>query len=181
MKLEYTEELIAQVTRTLGLSITNHYGRLDRSKRTVPGEAVLVLGALTGSFIFLADLVRQIGYPVHVDFLVTVSYGDAHKPKAGVQLLYAGQTSVKGRDVLLVDDIEDSGATLDYLITHLQAQQPRSLAVCTLLCKMDAAHRTSTDRRWVGFFLPPEHKFLVGYGMGDGQDSRHLPDIYSVE
>jgi hypoxanthine phosphoribosyltransferase len=141
-----------------------------------PGDEVLVLGLLKGSFIFLADLVRQIRHPIHVDFLVASSYGAGTRSSGNVNLLYDPEASVEGRSVILVEDIIDSGTTMKRLIPLLKGRGPRSLEVCTLLHKRVA--QLDPEPRWVGFDAPLE--FLVGYGLDYGEDFRHLPYIGSL-
>lgn len=138
-----------------------------------PEDDVLVLGMLKGSFIFVADLVREIPIPIHVDFLVAGSYGKRMTSSGEVRLFYNPRTTITGRNVLLVEDIIDSGNTLQRIIPLLRRQEPASLEVCTLLHKRLV--RLPEDARWVGFEAPEE--FLVGYGLDFGEDFRHLPYI----
>jgi hypoxanthine phosphoribosyltransferase len=142
-----------------------------------PGEELLVLGLLKGSFIFLADLVRQIARPLHVDFLVASSYGSGTVSSGDVRLVYDPDTEVAGRHVLLVEDIIDSGNTLNRLYPVLRDRGPRSLELCALLHKR-IAKSLAWDARWVGFDAPPE--FLVGYGLDHAENYRHLPYIASL-
>jgi hypoxanthine phosphoribosyltransferase len=141
-----------------------------------PEDEILVLGLLKGSFIFLADLVRQIQHPLQVDFLVASSYGDSTKSSGEVNLLYDPEASVTDRSVILVEDIIDSGTTMNRLIPLLEGRGPRSLEVCALLHKRVAT--LGREPRWVGFDAPLE--FLVGYGLDYGEDFRHLPFIGSL-
>ncbi len=153
--------------RELGREITAAYTASDR---------LLVLGLLKGSFLFMADLVRAIELPLHVDFMVAASYGADKVSSGDVRLLYDPAASLKGRSVLVVEDIIDSGNTLTRLIPRLQARNPSSLDVCALLHK-----RLTTldpEARWVGFDAPNE--FLVGYGLDYAEDFRHLPYIASL-
>lgn len=138
-----------------------------------PDDDVLVLGMLKGSFIFVADLVREIPIPIHVDFLVAGSYGNRMTSSGEVRLFYNPRTKITGRNVLLVEDIIDSGNTLLRVLPLLLQQEPASLEVCTLLHKR--LTRLPRDARWVGFEAPEE--FLVGYGLDFGEDFRHLPYI----
>ncbi len=139
------------------------------------GADVLVLGLLKGSFVFFADLVREIPLPVQVDFVAASSYGDG-RVGGEVELLYNPRAPIEGRHVILVEDIVDSGATIDRLVPILLARRPASLEVCTLLHKRLA--RPERDARWVGFDAPEE--FLVGYGLDFAEDFRHLPYIGSI-
>jgi len=141
-----------------------------------PEDEILVLGLLKGSFIFLADLVRQIQHPLQVDFLVASSYGNSTKSSGEVNLLYDPEASVTGRSVILVEDIIDSGTTMNRLIPMLEGRGPGSLEICALLHKRVAT--LDREPRWVGFDAPLE--FLVGYGLDYGEDFRHLPFIGSL-
>jgi hypoxanthine phosphoribosyltransferase len=163
----YTREEIQGRVREMAHEISLAYG---------PDDKLLVLGLLKGSFIFLADLVREIQHPLQVDFLVASSYGAGTTSSGEVNLLYDPEASVEGRSVILVEDIIDSGTTMNRLIPLLEGRGPRSLEVCALLHK----RVTTLDRepRWVGFDAPLE--FLVGYGLDYGEDFRHLPFIGSL-
>ena len=141
-----------------------------------PDAEILILGLLKGSFIFIADLVRRIPRPIQVDFIRVSSYGDATVSSGEVQLLYDPRADLRGRSVILVEDIVDSGKTMNHLIPLLLDRNPASLQVCTLLHKRLA--RLRLEPRWVGFDAPEE--FLVGYGLGHGEDFRHLPCIGSI-
>lgn len=140
-----------------------------------PGDDLLVLGLLKGSFIFLADLVRGIELPLHVDFLVVTSYSGTEST-GEVNLLYDPEMSLEGRSVIVVEDIIDSGTTLRRLIPHLEAGRPRGLEICALLHKRLTT--LPTEPRWVGFDAP--EKFLVGYGLDYSENYRHLPYIASL-
>jgi len=160
------DEVQARV-RELGREISATYTSADR---------LLVIGLLKGAFIFMADLVREIRLPLHVDFLIASSYGDRKVSSGDVRLLYDTGVSFEGRAVLLVEDIIDTGTTLKWLIPRLEAREPRSLDVCTLLHKRLAP--LEVEPRWVGFDAPNE--FLVGYGLDHAEDFRHLPYIASI-
>jgi hypoxanthine phosphoribosyltransferase len=151
----------------MGREITAAYG---------PEDDLLVLGLLKGSFIFLADLVREIQLPLHVDFLVAGSYGDGTRSSGTVRLLYDPEADLKGRAVLVVEDIIDSGTTLARILPLLEARGARSLEVCALLHKRLVT--MEKEARWVGFDAPPE--FLVGYGLDYSESFRHLPYIGSL-
>lgn len=141
-----------------------------------PEDNLLVLGLLKGSFIFMADLVRSIQLPLQLDFLVASSYGNATETSGEVKLLYDPEESLQGRSVILVEDIIDSGTTLNRLIPLLEARGPRSVEVCALLHKRVA--QLDREVRWVGFDAPME--FLVGYGLDYSENYRHLPFIGSI-
>ncbi len=155
---------IAARVRELGQEISAAY----------PTGDLLLLGTLKGSFIFLADLVRAIDRPLHVDFLGTSSYGSGTVSSGAVTLTYTPSVSVLGYHVLLVEDVVDSGRTLQQLIPLLRRDSPRSLEVCTLLHKRIAVPRTPSVR-FVGFDIPND--FVVGYGLDHAEAYRHLPYI----
>jgi len=163
----FDEARIAARVAELGEEITDHYAGSD---------GLVVLGLLKGSFIFLADLVRRIELPLEVDFLIASSYGSSRHSSGEVKLLYDPRVELGNRDVLLVEDIVDSGTTLERLVPLLEAKGPRSLEVCALLHKRLAPG--ASEPRWVGFEAPRE--FLVGYGLDHAQSSRHLPFIGSL-
>lgn len=139
---------------------------------------ILVLGLLKGSFIFMADLVREITRPVTVDFLVASSYGAGTVTSGDVRLLYDPENTLEGKHVILVEDIVDSGTTMNRLIPMLEAREPRSLEVCALLHKHVATDLVK-EPRWVGFDAPND--FLIGYGLDHSENFRNLPFIGSLK
>jgi hypoxanthine phosphoribosyltransferase len=155
---------IAVRVRALGQEIEAAY----------PTGDLLLLGTLKGSFIFLADLVRAITRPLHVDFLGASSYGGGTVSSGRVTLTAMPATPLEGRDVLVVEDVVDSGHTLQQLFPLLRAQAPRSLAVCALLHKRIADANTPAVR-FVGFDIPND--FVVGYGLDHAEAYRQLPYI----
>ena len=167
-RIVYDEAAIATRVRELGAEITAAY----------PDGDLLVLGLLKGSFIFLSDLVRKIGRPIHVDFLVAASYGDAMVSSGSVKLVYDPETILEGKHILLVEDIVDSGRTLNHLMELLKERSPRSLEICALLHK-HIATELRHPTRFVGFDAPSE--FLVGYGLDHAENFRHLPYIASLQ
>jgi hypoxanthine phosphoribosyltransferase len=167
-RIVYSQQQIAARVREMGEEIAAAY----------PDGDLLVLGLLKGSFIFLSDLVREIRRPLQIDFLVAASYGDAMVSSGAVKLVYDPETELGGKHILLVEDIVDTGRTLNRLMDLLQARKPRSLEICALLHKHLAAelrHPTS----FVGFDAPNE--FLVGYGLDHAENFRHLPYIASLQ
>jgi hypoxanthine phosphoribosyltransferase len=167
-RIVYNADAIARRVRELGAEITKSY----------PDGDVVVLGLLKGSFIFLSDLVREIRRPIHVDFLVASSYGDAMVSSGSVRLLYDPETVLEGKHILLVEDIIDSGRTLARLVELLSARNPRSLEICALLHK-HIATELKVPTRFVGFDAP--HEFLVGYGLDHAENFRHIPFIASLQ
>jgi hypoxanthine phosphoribosyltransferase len=142
------------------------------------GEDLLVLGLLKGSFIFLSDLVREIRRPLEVEFLIASSYGSGTESSGEVNLLYARDASLQGKHVILVEDIVDSGTTLNRLMPMLQEKAPRSLEICALLHKHIAKDLVQ-EPRWLGFDCPLE--FVIGYGLDHSEQFRNLPFIGSIE
>lgn len=167
-RVVYTPEEISDRVAEMGRAISEHYP---------PDEDLLVLGLLKGSFIFLADLVRCISRPVHVDFLVVSSYGLGTTSSGEVKTLYDPSTPLEGRNVVLVEDIIDSGTTVNELVPSLRSRDLGSLEMCALLHKR-VADDLALDPRWVGFDAPED--FLVGYGLDHAEDFRHLPFIASI-
>ncbi len=167
-RIAFDEASIARRVSELGQEITAAY----------PDGELLVLGLLKGSFIFLSDLVRQITRPLQVDFLVASSYGDGVVSSGTVRLVYDPETQLEGKDILLVEDIVDSGRTLNRLMYVLAERKPRSLEICALLHKR-IADGLKHETRFVGFDAPNE--FLVGYGLDHAENFRHLPYIASLQ
>ena len=167
-RVAFDQETIAGRVRSLGEEITRAY----------PDGELLVLGLLKGSFIFLSDLVREINRPLHVDFLVASSYGDATTSSGIVRLLYDPETQLEGKHILLVEDIVDTGRTLSRLMDLLGERRPKSLEICALLHK-HIATELNYPVRFVGFDAP--HEFLVGYGLDHAESFRHVPYIASLQ
>jgi hypoxanthine phosphoribosyltransferase len=167
-RIVYTQEQIGGRVAEMGRDITAHYPR---------GDDLLVLGLLKGSFIFLADLAREIARPIHVDFLVAASYGSGTMSTGDVRLVYDPEASLRDRHVLLVEDIIDSGNTINRLIPMLEARGPKSLELCALLHKR-IAPPLAREALWVGFDAPQE--FLIGYGLDHSENYRNLPYIASI-
>lgn len=167
-RIVYTAAEIGEAVDRMGEQIADAYE---------PGADVLLVGLLKGSFVFLADLVRSIRRPIQVDFLVASSYGSGQISSGEVMLLYNPTAEIRGRHVIVVEDIVDSGTTLERLMGDIERQEPASLEICALLHKR-IARNLEHDVRWVGFDAPNE--FLVGYGLDHAEDFRHLPYIASL-
>jgi hypoxanthine phosphoribosyltransferase len=147
-------------------------GRLAAQERPV------LVGCLKGAFVFLADLVRQIGVPLQVDFIMVSSYGMGTTSKGEITVLKDVTTDLAGRHVVFVDDIIDSGLTLERVREHLLSRGPASLRVCALLARESVlAEGAAID--YLGFPVP--EGFVVGYGIDYAEDYRQLPDIYVLE
>ncbi|MCX5767046.1 MAG: hypoxanthine phosphoribosyltransferase [Gemmatimonadetes bacterium] len=167
LRIAFDEASIQRRVHALGAEITAAY----------PDGDLLVLGLLKGSFVFLADLVRHIHRPLHVDFLVASSYGEATVSSGHVNLVYDPETKLAGKHILLVEDIVDSGRTLQKLMDVLQTRGPKSLEICALLDKRIATE-LKHPVKFAGFDAPSE--FLVGYGLDHAEDFRHLPYVASL-
>lgn len=159
---------IAARVEALAREITTHYAGTDK---------LVVVGLLRGSFVFIADLVREIDLPVEVDFLEASSYGDSLTSSREVRILKDLRAPIENRDVLVVEDIIDTGFTLSHVLHMLRGRRPRRLEVCALL---DKPSRREVDVRatWTGFQIPDE--FVVGYGIDYAQRNRNLPYIGKV-
>ena len=165
----YSAEQIRARVREMAIEITAYFEH---------DADLLILGLLKGSFIFMSDLVRHIERPLHVDFVVASSYGAGTSSSGDVKLLYDPTAPIEGRHILLVEDIVDSGNTIDRLAGALRMRNPASLDVCALLHKHIAPDLT-IEQRWVGFDAPAD--FLVGYGLDHAEDFRHLPFVASLD
>lgn len=164
----YDSETIAARVAEMGEEIAGYYPE---------GEDLLLVGLLKGSFIFVADLVRAIPRPLQVDFLVASSYGAGTASSGRVKLLYDPEADFTDRHVLLVEDIVDSGTTINRLVPLLRERAPRSIEMCALLHK-HVAPSLELEPRWEGFSAPNE--FLIGYGLDHSEDFRNLPFIASL-
>jgi len=138
----------------------------------------LLVSVLRGSFMFTADLIRQIDLTLELDFIRLSSYGTARESSGKVRIAQGVKTPVKGRDILIVEDIVDTGITISFLLDYLKSKQPASLKVCTLTDK-PSRRRVPVPIDYCGFTVP--NKFIVGYGLDLNQKLRNLPDIYTLE
>jgi hypoxanthine phosphoribosyltransferase len=154
--------------RELGESISRDYADKD----------LLLVGVLKGAVFFLSDLMRYIDVPVEVDFMAVASYGSATDSSGVVRILKDLDAAIEGRDVLIVEDIVDSGLTLQYLMRNLGSRNPASLEVCALLTKPER-RKVDLPTRYVGFEIP--NRFVVGYGLDYGERHRNLPYVAALE
>lgn len=138
----------------------------------------LLVGALKGSFIFMSDLVRVLDIPLEVDFVSVSSYGAGKDSSGRIELRQDLKTPVENRDILLVEDIIDTGLTMSFLLEKLRLRKPTSLRVCSLLDK-PSRRQTPIDIDYQGFVVPD--KFIVGYGLDFDEQYRYLPDICCLE
>lgn len=168
LSLLYSQERIATEVSRLA----------DEINRDYAGREILVVGILKGSFLFIADLVRQLKGSVTIDFMRLASYGTETQSSGIVELRKDIELPVQGKDLLIIEDIVDSGLTLDTLCAKLLQKKPRSLKICTLIEKI--SHREGTTQPdYVG--LTMGSGFVVGYGLDFNEEYRHLPDIYIIE
>jgi hypoxanthine phosphoribosyltransferase len=163
-KVLVTADQIASRVAELGAEITRDY----RGRRPV------LVGVLKGAFVFMSDLAREVDLPVEFDFMAVSSYGAASRTSGIVRIMKDLDTEIVDRDVILVEDIIDSGLTLSYLRRNLATRRPASLEVCALLVK-DGVQLDDPEIRYEGFRIPPT--FVVGYGLDVDQRFRNLPDI----
>lgn len=141
-------------------------------------RTVLLVGVLKGAMPFMADLMRQLEVACEVDFMAVASYGSSTDSSGVVRILKDLDASIEGRDVLIVEDIVDSGLTLQYLLRSLNARDPGSLEVCALLTK-PSRRKVELPTRYVGFEI--EDRFVIGYGLDFGERYRNLPYIAALE
>jgi hypoxanthine phosphoribosyltransferase len=147
-------------------------------RRDYQGKQPLFIGILKGSFVFMADLIRELGLPVEVDFVKLSSYGSGTKTSGKVKIVQGLKTPIKGRDVLVVEDIVDTGLTVSFLMDYLRKKKPASLRFCALADK-PARHKVPVTIDYRGFSVPD--KFIVGYGIDWNEKFRHLRDICYID
>ena len=138
------------------------------------GRELLLVGVLKGAVFFMADLMRSIGVPCEIDFMAISSYGASTDSSGVVRILKDLDINIEGRDVLIVEDIIDSGLTLSYLVRNLESRSPASLEVCALLTKPER-REIDVDVRYVGFEIP--NRFVIGYGLDFAERYRNLPYV----
>ena len=156
-----TSEELQERIAVLGAAISRDYEAKD----------LVMVGVLKGAVLFLADLMRHIDIPCEIDFMALSSYGSQTDSSGVVRILKDLDTSIEGRDVLIVEDIIDSGLTLQYLMRNLRARNPASLEVCALLTKPERL-RVDLSPRYIGFEIP--NRFAIGYGLDHAQRYRNL-------
>lgn len=167
-KVLITQDQIRQEVARLAAEISRDY----------QGKQPLLIGILKGSFVFMADLIRQLQLPVEVDFIKLSSYGSGMETSGKVRVVQGLKAPIKGRDVLVVEDIIDTGLTISFLMDYLRRKKPASLKLCALTDK-PSRHRTAVNIDYLGFTVPD--KFIVGYGIDWNEKFRHLPDICFIE
>lgn len=159
-----SEEQIRDKVRELGKQITEDYR----------GKDLLLIGVLKGAFVFMADLAREIDIPLDLDFMAVSSYGNSTKSSGVVRILKDLERQVEGKDILIVEDIIDTGLTLGYLTNNLESRGANSVSICTLLDKPER-RKIDMELKYKGFDIPDE--FVVGYGIDYAEKYRNLKDI----
>jgi len=164
----YSREELRQKVVEMGKQISNDY----------KGQELLVVGILKGAFIFMADLVREINIPLEVDFMDVSSYGLSTSSSGEVRIIKDLEYSIQDKDVLIVEDIVDTGLTLKYIGEILKSRNPRSLKIC---CLLDKPSRRKIDivPDYVGYSIPD--KFVVGYGLDYAEQYRNYPEVYVLK
>lgn len=160
----FTEEELAKKVEELGKTISKDY----------EGEELTVIGILKGSNIFMGDLIRKIDIPLYIDFMVVSSYGQSTESSGVVKVLKDLEYSIEGKNILIVEDIIDTGLTLDYLKENLLRRKPKSLRICALLDK-PARRKADLKVDYIGFEIPDQ--FIVGYGIDYAEKYRNLPYV----
>ena len=159
-----TEEQILDRVKEIGSGISKDY----------EGKDLLVVGILKGSVLFASDLIKNITIPCEIDFMAVSSYGTSTETSGVVRILKDLDHSIEGKDIIIVEDIIDSGITLDYLLKYLRARKANSIEIVTLLTK-PARRKVDIDVKYCGFEIPDE--FLVGYGLDYAEKYRNLPYV----
>ena len=168
LKVLYTKEEIAERVARLAQQISTDY----------QGKCPLLVGILKGSFVFMADLIRLLQIPVEIDFISLSSYGSAKVTSGKVKVVQGLRFPVKGRDVLVIEDIVDTGLTVGFFMDYLRKKKPSSLKLCALFDK-PSRRQTPISIDYIGFTVPD--KFLVGYGLDYNERFRNLPDLCVME
>ncbi len=142
------------------------------------GKKPILVAVLKGAFVFLADLIRHLDLQVEVEFVCLSSYGQSRESSGKVRVVQGLCTDIRGRDVLIIEDIIDTGLTTDFLLDYLSQQEPSSVKVCALTSK-PSRRKLPVNIDYLGFTVPD--KFLIGYGLDWDEKFRHLPDICFIE
>jgi len=167
-KIFLSRETIEKRISELGTQISRDYADSE----------LIVVGVLKGAFIFMADLIRVLSVPCRVDFARLASYGSGAASSGKVIMTKDIETSIKGRDILIVEDIVDTGLTLKFLVDWFRERNPRSLKVCAFLDKL-GRRKVPFEADYVGFTV--DDVFVIGYGLDFDEKGRFLPDVYIVE
>ncbi|MCQ1530580.1 hypoxanthine phosphoribosyltransferase [Lutispora saccharofermentans] len=164
LKILISQDEIKEKVKELGQLITKDYKDKD----------LMVIGILKGCIVFLSDLIREINLPLTMDFMVVSSYGSSTKSSGVVRIVKDLEKDIAGKDILIVEDIVDTGLTLSYLVEYLKSRNASSVKICTLLEKPDR-RKAEVDLEYVGFHIPDE--FVVGYGLDYAELYRNLPFV----
>jgi hypoxanthine phosphoribosyltransferase len=164
----YTRQEIDAVVSGLAMEISRDYA----------GKKPLVIGVLKGSFVFLADLVRKLDFPLEIEFVRLASYGSAQTSSGSIKMLLGVGKPIEGRHVLVIEDIVDTGLSIAFMMEHLYADKPASVKLCALLDK-SSRRQVPVTIDYCGLTVPD--KFLVGYGLDCNEQYRNLPDISYIE
>jgi len=168
IKVLIDEPTLKKRVKELGMQITEDYRDTE----------LVLISVLRGSFIFVADICRELKVPVVFDFMAVSSYGDSKVSSGIVRITKDLEFSIEGREVLIIEDIVDSGRTLNYLIKNLKARNPKNIEVCALLDK-NVPRKTKNRVKYKGFDIP--NKFVVGYGLDYSEKYRNIPFIGYIE
>lgn len=163
-KVLLDEETLAKKVKELGQQISEDYA----------GEEVLFVGILKGASLFMSDLLRQVSIPAYIDYMVVSSYGNAAQTSGAVRIIKDLEVDIEGRNVIVVEDIVDTGLTLNYLMKNLESRKPKSLKIASLLDK-PAGRRIDVKVDYLGFEVPDE--FIIGYGIDYAEKYRSLPFV----
>ncbi|HCX04326.1 MAG TPA: hypoxanthine phosphoribosyltransferase [Clostridiales bacterium] len=163
-----SEQEIKDKVKELGKMITEDY----------KGKDLVVICVLKGAIMFVSDLIKEIKVPLAIDFMAVSSYGNSTKSSGVVKIIKDLDDSIEGKDVLIVEDIIDSGLTLAYLLDNLESRDPKSIEICTLLDK-PTGRKTDVDTKYVGFEIKDE--FVVGYGLDYAEKYRNVPHIFVLK
>lgn len=167
-KTLFTRDEISNKVKELGKQLTLYYN----------GKDLVIVSLLRGGFIFAADLIRELDMPLEVDFITTSSYGHSETSSGVVDIVYDLRCDIKGKDVLIVDDIIDTGFTLLKVIEHLKEKNPNSVKACVMLDK-PSRRKVELTPDFYGFSIPD--LFIVGYGLNYGAYYRNIPYIFAFE
>jgi len=149
----------------------------DQISRDYAGGEILMIGVLKGAFIFMADLVRAMSIPCQMDFIRAASYGAGSESSGSIVITKDVELEIAGRDILIIEDIVDTGLTLRHIVDTLRLRNPKSVKVCAFLDKQ-ARRKVSFEADYVGFTM--DDGFIVGYGLDFNEQDRFLPDVYVI-
>ena len=167
LKLLFSQQEIARTVARLAREISADF----------MNKEVVLIGVLKGAFVFLADLVRQLTIPVEIDFIRIASYGSQKESSGEIKVTKAPETSLRGKDVLIIEDIVDTGLSLTFLVDYISVHNPSSVKICALVDKK-SRRKVEVSVDYIGFGI--EEGFIVGYGIDFNEEYRYLPEIFVV-